>query len=122
MVYLIHIMEPLGNETHSACHYLGLVTATRNLERRILEHLAGTPKKGARILAAANERGIPWHIVRLWPHGDGVLERRLKNRKAAHKICPVCNPGGWQKNGNYQQYNYLTIQKDYGKPQPHCDH
>jgi hypothetical protein len=41
----------------------------------------------------ANERGIDYRIVRVWKAEPGKgreLERKLKNQKNGHKLCPVC--------------------------------
>jgi predicted GIY-YIG superfamily endonuclease len=84
-VYLLHLAEPLGNERHQAAHYIGW--AADDPYQRLAEHIAG---RGAKMLAAANERGIDYWIVRTWP-GGRELERKLKNRKDAPKrLCPIC--------------------------------
>jgi predicted GIY-YIG superfamily endonuclease len=79
LVYLIHFEEPYAH----ARHYLG---ATFNLEQRLALHRAG---KGAKLLKAVNQRGIAWEVVRTWP-GGWELERALKARKNAPKLCPRC--------------------------------
>lgn len=81
MVYLIHFEEKL----HHAQHYLGFVE--RNLKQRIKKH---RKNKGAKLLAAINNKGILWVVVRVWQEGDRNFERKLKNRKKARCICPVC--------------------------------
>jgi hypothetical protein len=45
--------------------------------------------QGARRLAVCRERGIGWQLVMTW-EGGRKFERRLKNRKEAPKLCPVC--------------------------------
>jgi hypothetical protein len=85
LTYLIHLDQALGS-THPrgrAQHYLG---TTQNLDRRLETHRAGL---GARILAAANERGITYDVVRTWD-GGRETERRLKARHAAPRLCPTC--------------------------------
>jgi predicted GIY-YIG superfamily endonuclease len=79
VVYLIHFNRPYKH----ARHYLGFST---NLDKRITDHLAGM---GARLLEVVTEARIEWKLVRTWP-GDRQLERRLKNRKDAPHICPIC--------------------------------
>lgn len=82
-VYLIHLDTPL----HHAKHYLGSAV---NVDARIAHHRSGS---GARLLKAVNEKGIGWNVVRTWETKDGEgrqLERKLKNRKNAPKLCPVC--------------------------------
>ena len=85
MVYLLHFSAPLGNERHQAQHYIGSAPDSR-LQTRIAEHQRGA---GARITQVAVERGIGLEVVRTWP-GGRQEERRLKNRKAAPRLCPVC--------------------------------
>jgi GIY-YIG catalytic domain len=70
-----------------ACHYLG---TTINLDRRLSQHREGT---GARILAAANQRGIAHDVVRTWSGGRDV-ERALKRQRNAPRLCPTCAGGG----------------------------
>lgn len=78
-VYLIHFKRPLGH----ARHYLGWA---KDLDVRIRHHRNGS---GARIMAAANSRGIEWEVVRTW-EGDRHLEKSLKGRKDALSLCPHC--------------------------------
>ena len=79
-VYLIHFGRPYRH----ARHYLGF---TENLDKRITDHLCGT---GARLMEVVTKAKIEWKVSRTWP-GDRGLERRLKNRKEAPKLCPICN-------------------------------
>src|SRR3954468_19275781 len=81
MVYLIHFEEKL----HHAQHYIGFVD--KNLNKRIKKHKSN---KGAKLLMAVNNKGIPWEVVRVWEEGDRQLERRLKNCKKSRCFCPVC--------------------------------
>ncbi len=46
--------------------------------------------RGARLLEVIAAAGIGWNLARLWPAGDRLLERRLKNWKKAWVLCPVC--------------------------------
>jgi hypothetical protein len=84
--YLICLDLPLGtaHPKGGAQHYLG---QTVNLDRRLETHRAG---KGARMLAAAVERGISFDVVRVWP---GNVERQLKNLHNARRLCPVHGGG-----------------------------
>jgi predicted GIY-YIG superfamily endonuclease len=84
--YLIHLDQRLGSShpNGSAGHYLG---PTMDLDRRLATHREG---KGARILAAANERGIAYDVVRTWPGGRDV-ERRLKRLRNSPRLCPRCS-------------------------------
>lgn len=78
-VYLIH----LDSKLHHAQHYIGWAF---NVEGRLYHHRKGT---GARFLAAVNQAGISYEIVREWKGGK-TLERQLKNRKKASALCPIC--------------------------------
>jgi predicted GIY-YIG superfamily endonuclease len=70
-----------------AGHYIGW---TDDLVGRILEHTEG---KGARFTQVCVERGISFALARIWDgdQADRKFERRLKNWKAAPKLCPICN-------------------------------
>jgi predicted GIY-YIG superfamily endonuclease len=79
---LLHFAKPIS-ERHTAQHYIGW---TPHLYGRIQQHLAG---RGARFTQVARERGIPFVIAAAWP-GDRNYERRLKNKKHAARLCPIC--------------------------------
>lgn len=89
-VYLIHLDQPMsqgpdprtGHE-RAARHYVGY---SQNFRARIDAHRSG---EGARLLAVANERGIPWRVVRTW-RGTRQLERQIKNSHNTGRFCPVC--------------------------------
>lgn len=81
-VYLLHYDRPIA-EGRPAQHYTGY---TKYLPARALAHLRG---RGAKITQAAHARGIPFVIARTWP-GDRSFERRIKNRKNARRLCPIC--------------------------------
>jgi hypothetical protein len=85
-VYLVHLDQRLGSDhpQGGAQHYLG---QTINLDQRLECHRAGL---GARILAAAVERGISFDVVRTWP-GGRAEERQLKRQHNAPKLCPRCS-------------------------------
>lgn len=82
-VYLIHLDSPLGSDRKTAQHYLG---SADDVAARLALHRSG---RGAKLLAAAVARGIGFQVVRLWP-GDRALERQLKQRGHAARLCPVC--------------------------------
>ncbi len=79
--YLLHFSRPHKH----ARHYLG---TAHDLDARLARHRAGT---GARLLQVCNEEGIDYQVVRTWDGGRQV-EVRLKARKDAPRLCPVCNP------------------------------
>lgn len=83
VVYLIHFNRAYKH----ARHYLGFST---DLDKRITDHLAG---QGARLMEVVSGAGIEWKLARTW-RGGRTLERRLKNRKDAPAICPLCSGKG----------------------------
>jgi GIY-YIG catalytic domain len=89
VAYLVHLDRKLGSShpRGGAQHYTGTTT---NLAQRLETHRAGL---GARILAAANERGIGYEVVRTWEGGREV-ERRIKRQRNAPRLCPTCAGGG----------------------------
>ena len=85
-VYLIHF-ESRINPEFPCQHYIGYTP--KDVARRIATHRAGG-YDAARICQVAAERDIPFTLVRVW-RGDRQLERRLKNRKEAPHLCPICS-------------------------------
>jgi predicted GIY-YIG superfamily endonuclease len=85
-VYLLHFEQPIAPGRHTTQHYIGYAA---DLAARIQEHNTG---HGARLTQVARERGIRFQVARLW-HGDRGLERRLKDRKHAPQLCPICGRG-----------------------------
>lgn len=82
-VYLLHFERPIS-PAHTAQHYLGY---TERLRDRIEAHRRG---QGSRLCAVARERGIGFEVARTWSKGTRRLERQLKQRKAAPRLCPIC--------------------------------
>lgn len=81
-VYLLHFSRPIS-ENHTAQHYIGWAY---HLGSRIEQHLKG---RGARLTQVAKARGISFEIAASWP-GDRSYERKLKRRKRASALCPIC--------------------------------
>jgi predicted GIY-YIG superfamily endonuclease len=81
-VYLLHLDPPL----HHARHYVGW---TSDLDQRLEEHRTGTSR--ARLMEVIKEAGGSFRLVRTWA-GSRSLERAIKNRKNAPKLCPECTP------------------------------
>lgn len=79
MVYLIHFNEAFKH----ARHYVG---STDDLASRLSLHQSG---QGARLLQVVSAAGIGFECVRTW-NGGRKLERKIKRRKEAPKLCPVC--------------------------------
>ncbi len=82
-VYLLHFEQPISDR-HTAQHYLGY---TQKLSDRIEQHRRG---QGSRLCAVAVERGIGFEVARTWSKGTRRLERQLKRRKSAPRLCPIC--------------------------------
>jgi hypothetical protein len=92
-VYLWHFSRPLGNLANpraQAHHYIGYCDDpdgdALELERRAAEHLAG---RGAKITRAAIAQGIEITLVTAW-RAPLAFEKRLKARKDAPRLCPIC--------------------------------
>lgn len=90
MVYLLHLDTPMSEgpdprtgKERFARHYIG---KAKNLDERLQEHISG---QGARMLQVARQRGITWKLARTW-EGYSDEERKLKARKNAPKLCPIC--------------------------------
>lgn len=89
-VYLLHLSAPLSQgldprtgKERAATHYLG---SANDLETRLEQHRNGT---GARMMEVCKERGISFELARTWK-GGRLEERKLKNRKASPRLCPIC--------------------------------
>lgn len=80
-VYLIHF-DPAYKH---ARHYIGWA---RMLDARMKHHQNGT---GANLTKVAVAAGSKLVLARTWKD-DRNFERKLKNRKDAPLLCPVCNP------------------------------
>jgi predicted GIY-YIG superfamily endonuclease len=80
-VYLLHLDPPLKH----ARHYTGW---TSDLDARMEAHRSG---RGARLMEVVKEAGGSFRLVRTWP-GGRALERAIKLRKEAPKLCPECTP------------------------------
>jgi predicted GIY-YIG superfamily endonuclease len=86
VVYLLHFDQPIGDPTKvhgQASHYLGYAD---RLDRRLEQHFTG---KGAKITQAVVKAGISMQLAQTW-HGSRWFERKLKNRKNAKRLCPIC--------------------------------
>lgn len=113
-VYLLHLDQPIPRGVSrtgkplTAQHYLGVAD---DVDKRLDEHrhttwtpldepepteTGGTRRgqvhgNGSALIAFANFLGIPWQLARTWD-SDHSVERRLKNRHEAPRLCPICNP------------------------------
>jgi predicted GIY-YIG superfamily endonuclease len=79
-IYLLHFSQPYKH----AAHYIGFTT---DLPSRLAEHAGGT---GARLLQVITEAGLSFQLARTW-QGTRKGERRIKNRKEAPALCPLCD-------------------------------
>lgn len=87
-VYLLHFTERIGNPDNphgQAQHYYGWAAV---LMDRITTHTLGNGRS-AKIIRYIQAQGIGFQIAQTWA-GDRTLERRLKRRKDAPRVCPVC--------------------------------
>jgi hypothetical protein len=84
-VYLLHFAHPIS-PLHTCQHYIGWAESWPD---RIVIQRAGNGD-AARLCQVAKERGIDFVVAHIWPDGDRALERRLKNRHNAPRLCPVC--------------------------------
>lgn len=85
-VYLLHFARAVGaldNPRGQARHYVGWALDPAARER---EHRSG---HGAALTRAAVALGISWELFIL-TEGDRALERWIKDRKAAPRLCPIC--------------------------------
>ena len=80
-VYLLHLDPPLKH----ARHYTGW---TSDLDARLEAHRSG---RGARLMEVVKEAGGTFRLVRTWA-GSRSLERAIKDRHEAPKLCPECSP------------------------------
>lgn len=76
-VYLIKFAQNL----HNANYYLGW--SLYHPKYRYKEHKSN---QGAKILAALNNLGIDYFIVRIWKNQDRKFERKLKNWKKSRQF------------------------------------
>jgi predicted GIY-YIG superfamily endonuclease len=79
VIYLLHFERAY----HHAKHYIG---STSDLETRLADHRNG---QVARLLQVINDAGISWSVVRTWK-GSRLVERKIKQRKQAPDLCPIC--------------------------------
>lgn len=91
-VYLLHLSAPLAGALNqhgrpAAAHYLGW-THERSPEARLSLHRAG--RSGSVYMRQALREGITFELARTWQDADRNAERRLKNRKASARLCPLC--------------------------------
>jgi predicted GIY-YIG superfamily endonuclease len=81
-VYLLHFSTPF----HHAKHYMGFAEKGK-LKSRLEKHSSG---KGSHLTKAIHKNHIGFIVARVWDGVDRNFERKLKNRKSAPRMCPVC--------------------------------
>ena len=69
---------------HHAKHYLGWTEGP--VEERSTSHRTG---QGARLMEVIIATGLTFESARTW-EGTRALERQLKNRHEAPRLCPLC--------------------------------
>ena len=82
-IYLLHF----DRKVHHAQHYLGWAIRGK-LFARLAQHEAGNGASSP-LVRALLDAGGHFVLARVW-EGDRFLERRLKNRRNARHLCPVC--------------------------------
>lgn len=98
-VYLLHLRPRYKH----ARHYLGYA---QDVAARVEQHQRGA---GARLTQVAVENDIALELVRVWK-GDRNLERRLKRRKNAPLLCPLCNPNAYRRaKGNEGEFTPFSL-------------
>lgn len=82
-IYLLHFKKryPKGKRPQ---HYIG---STDDLDSRIERHRAGN---GSRLIEVITKAGIDFVVARTW-QGGKIEERRIKRRREARKLCPICS-------------------------------
>ncbi len=92
-VYLLHFARPFKH----AKHYMGFA---EDLNARLERHRTGN---GSRLMEVITKAGIDFELARTWP-GDRTLERKLKKRKDATRLCPICaGEAAMKKANNYKE-------------------
>ena len=90
-VYLLHFDQAMPRNRAGleapVQHYIGFAN---RLADRLEHHRRGS---GARITAALAARGIGFTVARTW-RGDRTLERHIKRKTHAARLCPTCRAGG----------------------------
>lgn len=89
-LYLLHFDPPVQH----ARHYLGYVNGGQvgiqeRVQRRLDEHRTSL-SKGSPLVRAAVAQGSTITLARTWVPSDRTTERKLKNRKNAGQLCPIC--------------------------------
>jgi hypothetical protein len=82
-VYLLHFNRPFGSGKKYIKHYIGY---SSDIYARLCRQRSG---QGCNLLRAMRGK-VGWQCVRVWKGGDRQLEKRLKARKNAAKLCPIC--------------------------------
>lgn len=98
-VYLLHSNVPLprGNGT-AARHYLGYAPGgIQGVYKRFALHQEG--KADCKITNEFHRRGATLTLVRVWPDGDHVEERRRKRAGRHSDYCPLCRTSRDNKSG-----------------------
>jgi predicted GIY-YIG superfamily endonuclease len=100
-VYLIHTAS-LKNQTY---HYIGFTRDGREIQR-LHEH-AGS--NGARSLRRNTSNGDILILAKTWKQAPPEFERKLKNRHANARLCPLCNPNLPQS--TLSAYHHATVRR-----------
>lgn len=105
-VYLLHFKDKISDK-HTTQHYLGYAD---DIDARAAQHKSG---KGARLTQVAKEKNIDFDIAKTWPGKDRNFERKMKNRKNAPKLCPICQ----KEKGLFHETRHVCEEfHSYAKP------
>lgn len=92
-VYLLCFSRPGPG---GARHYIGF---SDDVDARVERHIQG---RGAKLTRAMSRLGIGLEVVRTWD-GDRALEKRLKSRHQAARLCPRCRPLALSRHAQYER-------------------
>jgi hypothetical protein len=82
-IYLLHFSMQVAH----AQHYIGWAIQGK-LFARLAQHEAGNGASSPLVRALLAQGGT-FRLARVWD-GDRFLERKLKKRKNARELCPIC--------------------------------
>lgn len=82
-IYLLHFSHRVGH----AQHYIGWAMEG-GLFKRLAQHESGNGR-ATPLIRALIASGGRFRLARVWD-GDRHMERRLKRRKGARQLCPIC--------------------------------
>lgn len=82
MIYILHFAPAFKGVQH----YVGWCQEDR-LTARLREHAQG---RGAALVRAVIRHGSSVYLARSIPEGTPLLERQIKDKRQAKRLCPFC--------------------------------